>query len=159
MCLDLKVKNFTDIITSLERKFAEPPFTTLLILFNRGILESEVKGKDNNVLAKHNLQEINNAVERGLWNGKVKVVEAGVELAKQSGHELYSKYYSLSGSIIDFFLAVQSSIFIGTEVSSFSVDVEITRFFRGMKTNYHYLPDQIVLTTPDESRNPPRFKC
>ena len=160
MCPEKKVTNLTDIITSLEAKFKQPPVSKILLILNREILEKEVAKKDaQNEMANHNLKTLNGLIENGLWNGKVIAIEAGVNLAKKSGHPIYSKYYSLSGSIIDFFLAVQSEIFVGTEVSSFSVDVEITRFYRGNKKNYHYLPNDIELTTPPDATYPPRFKC
>lgn len=161
MCLDKKTTNLTDIIRSLEAKFQKPPpVSKILLILNRDILEQEVANKEvENEMAHYNLQALNDLIENGLWNGKVKAVEAGVRLAKRSGHPIYSKYYSLSGSIIDFFLAVQSDIFVGTEVSSFSVDVEITRFYRGRKENYHYLPNKIEMTTPPDASFPPRFQC
>ena len=127
---------------------------------NRGILEEEVSNpKSINPLASYNLEVLNNILKVGLWDGRVTVIDAGIELAKTSGHEIYSTYYSLSGSIIDFFLAVESHLFIGTEVSSFSVDVEVTRYFRSKMSNYHYLPDGLVLSTPEGAQNPPRFQC
>lgn len=161
MCLDKKETNLTDIIRSLEDQFPEPPVNKLLIIMNRGILEEEVANKDvKNDLADYNLQVLNTIVQTGLWGGKVKVLEAGIRLAKDSGHPIYSKYYSLSGSIIDFFLGVQADMFVGTEVSSFSVDVEIMRFYRGQKENYHYLPGgNIEMTTPPNAIFPPRFTC
>ena len=137
-----------------------PPVSTVLIILNREIIEKEVADeKIENDLAEYNLKVLNHIIENGLWNGKVKAIEAGVNLAKKSGHPVYSKYFSLSGSIIDFFLAVQADIFVGTEVSSFSVDVEITRFYRGRKENYHYLPNNFEMTTPPDAKFPPRFQC
>ena len=160
ICLDKKVTNLTDIIQSLEEKFPEPPTSKMFLLLNKGILEKEVADKEvHNEMAIHNLEVLQNLLENGLWGGKVTVVQAGTELAKRSNHPIYSKYFSLSGSIIDFFLALEADIFVGTEVSSFSVDVEIARFYRGRKENYHYIPRGFELTTPPEAKLPPRFKC
>jgi hypothetical protein len=160
MCVDAKVTNITDILHNLQAKFPNPPKPNVLLIFNREILEREVKNENSdNALAKYNLEVINGVVKAGLWNGKVTVHEAGVSLAKKSGHPIYSKYFSLSGSIMDFFLAVQADIFVGTEVSSFSIDVETTRFYRGKRDNYHYIPDNIELTTPSNAQYPPRFQC
>lgn len=160
MCVDAKVTNITHIIHNLKAKFPTPPKPNILFIFNREILESEAKNENiDNALAKYNLDVIDNVMKTGLWNGRVRVHEAGVSLAKKSGHDIYSKYFSLSGSILDFFLAVQADIFIGTEVSSFSIDVEITRFYRGKRDNYHYVPGNIEMTTPLNVKHPPRFKC
>jgi hypothetical protein len=160
MCVDAKVTNITHIINNLQAKFPTPPKPNILFIFNREILESEAKNENiDNALAKYNLDVIDNVMKTGLWNGRVRVHEAGVSLAKKSGHDIYSKYFSLSGSILDFFLAVQADIFIGTEVSSFSIDVEITRFYRGKRDNYHYVPGNIEMTTPSNVKHPPRFKC
>mmetsp|Transcript_7902 Transcript_7902/g.10047 ORF Transcript_7902/g.10047 Transcript_7902/m.10047 type:complete len:432 (+) Transcript_7902:310-1605(+) len=160
MCLDKKITNLTEIINLLEKKFPEPPVNKVLIILNRGILEKEVATEDiDNELADYNLKVLNSVIRNGLWDGRAKAIEAGVELAKNSGHPIYSKYYSLAGSVIDFFLAVQSDIFVGTEVSSFSVDVEITRFYRDRKENYHYLPNKLEPTTLANKTLPPRFKC
>ena len=160
VCVNSKVTNFTHIIQSLEKNFPVPPAPKVLLILNREILEKEVQNDNaSNPLAEYNLKILNEVVERGMWGGRVQAIEAGVGLAKQSEHPVYSKYFSLGGSIIDFFLAAQADIFVGTEVSSFSVDVEITRFYRGYNKNYHYGPDGIELTTPIGAKYPPRFKC
>lgn len=160
MCVDAKVTNITHIIHNLQVKFPNPPKPNILLIFNREILESEVKNKNiDNALAKYNLVVINDIIKTGLWNGRVRVHEAGISLAKNSRHDIYSKYFSLSGSILDFFLAVQADIFVGTEVSSFSIDVEITRFYRDKRDNYHYVPGNIERTTTSDTKYPPRFKC
>ncbi len=159
MCKELKVTNISDIVTNLYRQFKEPPVSKVLVILNRAILEEEVSNSnlDNrNTLAEHNLMVLNEIVEAGLWGGRVQVVEAGTGLAKQSTYFISSKYWALVGSIIDFFLAVEASIFVGTAVSSFSVDIEITRFYREKKENYHYLPDKLELST---ATGPPRFDC
>jgi hypothetical protein len=159
-CSDKKVTNLTEIIQSLEEFFPDPPTSHILFIFNRGILENEVSDTSiDNELAEYNLRVLNDARKHGMWNGRTQVLEAGIGLAKESNHPIYSKYYSLTGSIIDFFLAVEAKIFVGTEVSSFSVDVEITRFYRGKKGNYHYTPNGLVWTTPPSAQFPPRFSC
>lgn len=160
VCADKKETNLTNIIKSLEKRFPDPPTSQILFILNREILENEVFDTNvHNDMAEYNLKVLNDAREHGLWNGKVKVLEAGIGLAKDSQHPIYSKYYSLTGSIIDFFLAVDAKIFVGTEVSSFSVDVEITRFYRGKKANYHYTPNGLVWSTPPSAEFPSRFSC
>jgi len=171
ICKDLKVTNISDIIQSLYKEFEEPPVSKVLIILNRPILEKEVadvKGRNNNsnnnnsnnnhdALAEYNLRVLNEIVQSGLWGGRVQVVEAGTGLAKQSSsYPIATENWSLVGSIIDFFLAVQASIFVGTAVSSFSVDIEITRFHRDQMENYHYLPHGLELSTVT---GPPRFEC
>lgn len=160
MCKEYKVLNITDIVEMLHKKYPEPPVSTVLIILNRSILETEVNQKTNeNEMAFHNLKILNEIISKGLWNGRVKVVEAGSELAKQSEHPMYAKYSSLAGSIINFFLSLEAEIFVGTIVSSYSTALVSYRFFREKKQNYFYMPHGLDWVTSPDVKQPPRFAC
>mmetsp|Transcript_18914 Transcript_18914/g.21496 ORF Transcript_18914/g.21496 Transcript_18914/m.21496 type:complete len:480 (-) Transcript_18914:92-1531(-) len=160
VCKEYKVLNISDIVTMIYEKYEEPPVSTVLIVLNREILEQEADDTEiDNELATHNLKVLNELVSKGLWGGRVKVVEAGSALAKHSGHKLYSKYNSLVGSIINFFLAVEANIFIGTRVSSWSGTVINYRFYKEEKMNYFYQPKGLDWVTPPLVDHPPRFIC
>ncbi len=160
MCKEYKVLNITDIVEMLHKKYPEPPVSTVLIILNRAILEMEVNKKTNeNEMAFHNLKVLNGIISKGLWNGRVKVVEAGSELAKQSEHAMYAKYSSLAGSIINFFLSLEAEIFVGTIVSSYSTALISYRFFREKKQNYFYMPHGLDWVTSPDVKQPPRFAC
>jgi len=169
MCKNDKVLNISDVVEMIYDKYVDPPpeISTVLIVLNRDILEREVsnsntnKAEDKNEMAMYNLNALNEIVSKGLWGGRVKVVEAGSNLAKESEYELYSKYNSLTGSIINFFLALEAKIFVGAKVSSWSTSVISYRFFREQKENYFYLPKPKGLEsiTPPSVKQPPRFAC
>ncbi len=160
MCKEHKVLNITDIVTMLYEKYPEPPVSTVLVILNRKILEEEVDNpKRENEMAVHNLNALNEMIRNGLWSGQVKVVEAGSGLAKDSKYPLYSKYSSLVGSIINFFLSLEAEIFVGTIVSSYSTAVISYRFFREKKENYFYLPKGLDWVTAPDVVEPPRFAC
>ena len=167
MCKEHKVVNLTDIVEMVYEKYPDPPVSTVLIILNRAILEQEVNGngrknnkpKEKNEIASNNLKTLNEILVNGLWDGRVKVVEAGSELAKQSKHPIYSKYSSLVGSIMNFFLSLEADIFVGTIVSSYSTAVISYRFFREKKENYFYMPHGLDWVTPPDVEQPPRFAC
>jgi len=74
-----------------------------------------------------NLAALNNAIDHGLWGGRVIVFEAGAEGAANS--TIFKNYPGISGAIIDFYLATEATVFIGTAVSSFSNDVWTTLLY------------------------------
>lgn len=157
-CLDLKVKELKDIIDMVEAHFQDPPFTTLIIILNREILEKEVAKTDNkNMVAVENLKVLNDYVRNGAWGGKVNVVEAGSKLAEK--HDTYSKYSTITGGIINFFISLQANIFVGTEVSSYSAAVAKSRFFRERRDSFFYTPKGINLATEVNSTDAPKFHC
>ena len=81
----------TDVIESLYKHFPEPPVSSVVIVFNRDLLEALVSEditptmnankelresfEDDSVrkLTIHNLRAINDYVEKGLWGGRVLV--------------------------------------------------------------------------------------
>jgi hypothetical protein len=121
------------------------------------MLEKEGGNPDGeNQVAVENLAVLNRASVEGLWGGRVKVFEAGMPSVNNTR---YNAYPGISGSVVDYFLAVGAKIFVGTAVSTFSADLIAARFYRGNKANYHYLPKGLKLATENKSSVPPAFAC
>lgn len=159
MCAPLKVTNFTEIIISLERAFINgPPANYLFLPINRQALEKEVvRHRRTNRLAVENLRTLNRIVKYGLWDGKVIVFELGSSILHKTP---YNSTPSTIGAMINFEVAVGSLLFVGTPVSTWSVDVVASRFYRNLTQNHKYLPDtQIIAWTRDTDRQPPFFEC
>jgi len=160
VCKDYKVTNISDILDMIYEKYEEPPVSTVLIALDRSLLEEEVSDPSKtNELALHNLHVLNEIMSKGMWGGRVKVLEAGSQLAKHSGSKFLTKVSTLVGSIINFFLFLEADIFIGTKVSSWSHYVMMYRFFREKKMNYFYQPKGLDWVTPPLVDHPPRFIC
>ena len=156
-CRGKKVLRLQDIFDSVETKFPRPLANTLFIAINRPMLEKEVKlAKSANDIAVENLDVLNRARKEGLWNGTVVVREAGMASVKNSS---FSRFPGISGAMMDYFLAMQSTVFIGTEVSSFSVELINNRFYSGNYMNYHYRPDGLHRATLETDKAPPMFYC
>mmetsp|Transcript_45094 Transcript_45094/g.54638 ORF Transcript_45094/g.54638 Transcript_45094/m.54638 type:complete len:115 (+) Transcript_45094:3-347(+) len=108
----------------------------------------------HNWLAVDNLNTLNDAVSNGLWGGRVTVFEFGVEAVRY--HPVAGMFPTVTAAMMDYFLAVDAVVFIGTEVSSWSADVAKTRFYLGNRENYKYVPWEIDLWTKDRA---PAFVC
>ena len=153
VCRDKKVLNLTDIISMLEDQFPEPPAKALFLPINRKILEkegypNEKEPEKTNWIAVKNLQTFNDIIEHGLWNGTVKVFQMGTTGLDGTKFENRS---SVTGSLLDYFLALESKIFVGTPVSSFSHALVQTRFYRREYNNWQYLPEGLSQWTPISS--------
>jgi hypothetical protein len=111
-----------------------------------------------NWMAVDNLQALNRAVRDGLWGGRVQVFEFGSNALQGTKYE--SKP-STTGALLNFFIAIHGSPFIGTEISTYSVDLLSHRFYRGHKmNNYKYLPGTGIHQWTDETdKHPPHFGC
>jgi hypothetical protein len=163
VCKDLRVMNMTQIIDMIYEKFPEPPVNTVLIVFARTIMEeygnNNKMKNDVHKLNDHNLKMINDIVENGMWGGKVKVVEAGSKMVETIGSDFYKYYSNLVGSIVNFFLAIQSDILVGTEVSTFSTLAMNSRFYREQRENYFYRPIGLHWMSPPNVTKPHWFSC
>ena len=150
VCPDWKVLNLTDIIASLEAKFPEPPVRALFLPINKIVLEKEgYENKEHpektNWIAVKNLEAFNHVLEHGLWNGTVKVFQMGTTALKGTKFE---NRRSIAGSLLDYFIALEAKVFVGTPVSSFSHSLMAQRFYRQDYNNWQYLPDGLHLWTP-----------
>lgn len=127
-------------------------------------MEAEASRMDNqedkyHVMNEYNLNEINRIVEEGMWNGKIRVVEAGSKSVQDAGNSYYKRYSTMAGGIVNLFLAIQSDIFVGTEVSTYSVHAANSRFYRGIpqEANYFYVPEGLKPAIQNDKQH--RFGC
>ena len=119
-----------------------------------------MKRNKKNILAVHNLNVINELIASGMWDGRVKVHEAGSSLAIKSRHPIYSKYSAIVGGIIDFYLALEAKFFIGSPLSTYSTSLVKCRYFRNKKLNFFYKPEGLGwVTSPDHKALPPFLSC
>lgn len=156
-----KVIYLKQILAALEAKFPIPPATRAFIPINRQYLEQEgVPNKNNprltNMVAVENLRVLNDAVKYGLWNGTVKVFEFGANALKGTR---FAERPSTTGALLNFYIASNANVFVGTEVSSYSHDLAATRFYAGNVRNYRYTPDGVLEWTTNETQHPPEFEC
>ena len=158
-CSQFKVLRLTEIVAQLEQAFPDPPVRRVHVSVFRALLEHEATTNPNNTIALENLNELNRISRDGLWNGTVKVFEAGTDYILKTNHSRFVKYASIAGAVVNYVLSLQSQIFVGTEVSSFSLDVVQSRFFRGNFRNHFYRPEGILLVTTPDALHPPRFWC
>lgn len=161
VCRDDKVYNLTEIIRFMEEKWPEPPVSAVFMPINRELLEGEgypnkEEPEKTNWIAVENLRALDDALENGLWGGKVKVFRFGANVMKGTKYE---KRPSISGSMLAYFVALQGKIFVGTRVSSYSHGLVTNRFHRKEMENYEYLPDGLHHWTPPGTRLPPSFDC
>lgn len=168
VCRDQKVLHLRDIFNWIEAKWPNPPTDHIFMPINRQYLEkegsqevverlqNEKKEAEINWIAVENLKALNDARDNGLWGGRAKVFEFGANAL--NGTE-FANRPSITGALINFFVAIHGTIFIGTEVSSYSLDLVATRFFRNQTENYKYLPDGLHHWTPPGLEQPPGFQC
>jgi|AntRauTorckE5430_2_1112549.scaffolds.fasta_scaffold16711_2 hypothetical protein len=169
----------TDIVGFLYTQYPEPPVLSVVLIFNRDIIEALASDEDAAYISNkelresfendsvrqltiYNLQVINDIIENGLWDGRVQVLEAGSRLVEQVNKDPWYRHYSnLVGGILNFFLAIQSDVFVGTEVSSYSSLVASSRFYRGLGESYFYRPRSygLNLATAPNAKKPHRFAC
>jgi hypothetical protein len=116
------------------------------------------------VLMDQNLWTLNQAADRGLWNGTVGVREGGEPLAASLGIP-WPRVHT-AAQVMDFFVAVRAKAFVGTFGSSYSTDVWTTRYVLNQKgrrdtsldlLNYVHGPNGIGLI--GNGGLPPAHKC
>jgi len=157
VCRDRKVTNFTKIFEYLENTFPDPPASHLFLPIGRRLMEQKLPEDDPHAtLVGENLVALNRAIKTGLWGGKVKCFEFGSEFLKDTK---YAGYSATTGAWVNFYLAINSKLFVGTEISSWSHSVMETRFYRGDLENYKYLPTGIKKWTTEDMDNTESFGC
>jgi len=85
-----------------------------------------VNPNSTNWMAVHNLKELNRAVKDGLWGGRAKVFEFGSNALKGTKYEHQP---STTGAVLNFLIAQHTNEFVGTRISSYSMDLLHTRFY------------------------------
>ena len=165
MCRNKKEVNLTKIFAMVEEAFPDPPASFLLLLINRENMETEGDPNnpkmqsfhnETNYIAVENLERLNRAVDEGLWGGQVQVFEFGSYMLKGTR---YSRRASITGGLINYYIALESKVFIGTEISTYSTDLMTQRFYQSKKMNYKYLPSGIERWTDNSTRIPETFRC
>uniref|UniRef100_A0A7S1FV20 O-fucosyltransferase family protein n=1 Tax=Corethron hystrix TaxID=216773 RepID=A0A7S1FV20_9STRA len=158
-CPDKMVRDLGNIFQMV----ASGPFydttSRLFVACNRPWMEQY--DLQNTMIANQNIANLNilrGALKGGLdSSGKVvqdptvRVLEAG-DTAVSS---LPPHMKSISASIVNYFIAAEAAVFVGTPVSSYSVAVWHTRSKRGIGGNYKVTPDGLE-KIPDP---PPLFHC
>jgi hypothetical protein len=161
ICVGSKVTNLTDIFRFLEETFPDPPATRIFMPINRKYMESggEINTKNPNAtnwMAVHNLKELNRAVEEGLWGGRAKIFEFGSNALKGTKYESRP---ATTGAVLNFFMAQNAIVFVGTRVSTYSMDLLHARFYSAKIENYEYLPSGLERWTNKTTKHPPGFDC
>jgi hypothetical protein len=160
-CWNAKVTNLTDIFRFLEETFPDPPATRIFMPINRNYMEyggiiNTAHPNETNWMAVHNLKELNRAVEDGLWGGRAKIFEFGSNALTGTKYESRP---ATSGAILNFFMAQNSNVFVGTSVSTYSMDLLHARFYNANIENYQYLPSGLERWTDKTTKHPPGFNC
>lgn len=167
LCRQIKVNNVSMILDMIYEKYPEPPVKNVLLIFNRPLTEARVSPKytelpeDLKELSKYNLAVIDDLVKNGMWNGTVNVKESGANMVLDmlADNPVYMKYNSIVGAVVSFFTALNSKIFIGTEISTYSTLAATSRFYRENRENYFYYPTGLLWVTDLAATKPPKFKC
>jgi hypothetical protein len=159
-CPQFKETNLTKIFQMVQATFPEPPATKMFIPINRQNMEKEgqphLQNPNPNPLFVENLAALNRAVLHGLWGGRVQVFEFGSNALKGTKFEHRP---STIGAMLNYYIALGGNVFIGTEISSYSTDLLSTRFYRGNRENYKYLPGGLEKWPADDATRPPGFHC
>jgi hypothetical protein len=163
VCKDKKVYELKHIVNFLYEKWPDrAPVDTVFLPIHRQLLEREVKTDPSNVIAADNLSVLNGLVTDGMWNSTVNVVEFGSNALRGT---VYEQRPSTAGAILNYFFGLQPdcTVFVGTEVSSFSHDVLASRYYRGyhggVYQNYKYLPSGLHEWITDDLADPPGHVC
>lgn len=153
ICPKLKIRSLSKLFYTVEQHFPNPPAQRVFIPINKFNLLKGVEQKDKEAI--QNLATLEMAEIQGLWNGTVTVFEVG---SQSLSDPFYDGKREISGSVLNFFLAVQSKVFIGTEVSTWSTDVWTVRYHQGRHDNYKYFPGGVENATV-RGVDPKPFMC
>lgn len=168
ICLSKRVTSITNITRLIYEKYPKPPVKYVLLPVALDImerLEQKTSTKLSDALSKiellnqENLASIRKLLTHGMYDGQVKVLLAGSEIFEEISNPYYSHYKVFSGSVLNYFIALESNIFVGTETSSWSSSISNARMYRGNLENYFFDQNGLHLTTPDNKTKPHRFTC
>jgi hypothetical protein len=156
----------THILDGIYGQFPGPPARTVLLQFSRALMEDEANQvkmvtDKYHILNDHNLKEINKQSAKACGDGEAKskwsrlaldspkrlatlatsvtptlLVEVNLFLAIES--DIFVGTEVSTYSVHALFLAVESDIFIGTEVSTYSVHAVDRQFHRRRRENYFF---------------------
>ena len=124
---------------------------------NKPLLIEGAKPEANNPLAAKNLAALERVEREGMFGGQARVFELGTSVLGDD--PWFDGKKATAGSIINFYLALDGRAFVGTPISTFSVDVWTVRFFRGERNNYRYLPNGLERVANNETIEPEPYSC
>jgi len=159
-----RVPLLRDIFAFIEAKWPEPPVGAVFLPMNYASMEDHAKagrdiiddGRDRWPVTKLNWETLQLALNNGLWNSRVKVFVLGTEALRGTQYEQTRR---IAGAAMDFELAKDADIFVGTPISSWSVGAAIDRFYAGEFENYSFNDTGLHLWTSKTDTDPPAFHC
>ena len=168
ICYNKRVTSIKNITQMIYEKYPKPTVKHILLPVALDIMEKmeqSILNKPNETLSniellnRQNLVDLKNLLKYGMYGGKVKVLLAGSKLIEELASPYYKKYKVFTGSVLNYFISIESKIFIGTEVSSWSSSISNARLFRGKLQNYFFDPHGLHHITPNNDTKPHRFIC
>lgn len=168
ICYNKRVTSITNITQMIYKKYPKPTVKHILLPVALDIMEKMEQSNLNKpnetlsnieLLNRQNLVDLKNLLKYGMYGGKVKVLLAGSKLVEELASPYYKKYKVFTGSVLNYFISIESKIFIGTEVSSWSSSISNARLFRGKLQNYFFNPHGLHHITPNNDTKPHRFIC
>ncbi len=168
ICSSKRVSSVKYITKLIYDAYPEPPVKSILLPVALDIMEKMEQNtfnKSTNILSKiellnrQNLAEIRKLQAYGMYDGKVKVFLAGSRIVEEISEPYYSKFKVFTGSVLNYYIAIESKIFVGTETSSWSSSISNARLFRGHLENYFFDTNGLHHITPYNDSKPHRFIC
>ncbi|GFH59477.1 hypothetical protein CTEN210_15953 [Chaetoceros tenuissimus] len=168
ICNEKRVTSIRNITELIYNKYPEPPVDHILLPVAFDVMEKmeqNIVNKSNEFLTdiellnRQNLADLKNLLTDGMYDGKVKVLLAGSKLIVDKANPYYRKYNVFTGSVLNYFISIESKIFVGTETSSWSSSISNARLFRGNLENYFFNPNGLNHVTPFNDTKPHRFIC
>eukprot|EP00549_Striatella_unipunctata_P015574 CAMPEP_0118713058 /NCGR_PEP_ID=MMETSP0800-20121206/25250_1 /TAXON_ID=210618 ORGANISM="Striatella unipunctata, Strain CCMP2910" /NCGR_SAMPLE_ID=MMETSP0800 /ASSEMBLY_ACC=CAM_ASM_000638 /LENGTH=379 /DNA_ID=CAMNT_0006618357 /DNA_START=504 /DNA_END=1643 /DNA_ORIENTATION=- len=152
ICSDRKQRNLTQIFEHIGRDLPRlrptaPIPQTLFVAIDRNRMgrwpyRSASKGsKKYKQLHEDNVRVLNAVAEVGLpWfssNGQVRSIDMK-ECGTDGVRSISPCMHNISASVVNFDVAVNADVFVGTSISSYSISVWKTRVLKGIQNNYEY---------------------
>jgi hypothetical protein len=156
MCKDKKVYYLKEIVEWTEQYFASQPPSFIFLSMNKELLLDEMVVNPNNTVAADNMMEMERVLREGMFNGTVPVYHGYDEALNGTKYENRT---STTQAMMSYYIGLESDIYIGTPVSSYSQAMAASRYHRQNFQNYIYLPDGIHQWTRPEDERPPAFTC
>jgi hypothetical protein len=173
-------KNLTKIFEMVDlftkdynfRKSTQDQLCGTFVAVSRNNMRQEWKDPNITAMAEHNWKSLNQRSTQGhrvegdigVYNVKPKVFECGeiwMDEWYERQHDTPNDFYgSILPSILNFYIATQSTVFVGVDKSSWSADVWKTRYHLGKgSTNYKYTPDQGIVQLSNGGLPPSHLSC
>lgn len=131
-------RNLTTIVQMVRKAFGRRG-STLVAVSRQGMYTDH---PDYQEISQHNLRFLNESIAQGL------VYECGASVLDQyyENHPSVVDHGTLLESVVNFYAAVSSEIFVGVKGSSYSNDIWTTRYWMGKgDQNYRYTREGAIL--------------